>query len=90
MLVIGADQWVVFDTWKEPDEIRRLIPIAVASRPGEPAPRGDVRVFRIEQHPVSSSEIRARVAAGEAIDELVPPAVAREIARRGLYAGVRG
>jgi nicotinate-nucleotide adenylyltransferase len=90
VLVIGADQWVAFDTWKEPDEIRRLIPIAVAARPGEPTLGDDVRVFRIAQHPVSSSEIRARVAAGEAIDELVPRAVAREIARRGLYAGVRG
>jgi nicotinate-nucleotide adenylyltransferase len=90
VLVIGADQWAVFDTWKEPGEIRRLIPIAVAARPGEPVPGGDVRVFRIEQHPVSSSEIRARVAAGDSIDGLVPPAVASEIARRGLYAGVGG
>jgi nicotinate-nucleotide adenylyltransferase len=90
VLVIGADQWAGFDTWKEPEEVRRLIPIAVAARPGEPVARGGVRAFRIEQHPVSSSEIRARVAAGEAIDGLVPPAVAREISRRGLYAGVRG
>jgi nicotinate-nucleotide adenylyltransferase len=90
VLVIGADQWAAFDTWKEADEVRRLIPIAVAARPGEPVPGDDVRAFRIEEHPLSSSEIRARVAAGEAIDGLVPPAVAREIARRGLYAGVHG
>ena len=88
VLVIGADQWAGFDTWKEADEIRRLIPIAVAARPGQPVPGDDVRVFRIEQHPVSSSEIRARVAAGEPVEGLVPPPVAREIARGGLYAGV--
>lgn len=85
VLVLGADQWAAFDTWKEPEEILRLIPLAVASRPGQPVPGGDVRVFEIDRHPISSSEIRERVAAGEPIDELVPPAVAREIGRRRLY-----
>jgi nicotinate-nucleotide adenylyltransferase len=85
VLVLGADQWAAFDTWEEPEEVLRLIPVAVAARPGQPVPEGNVRVFEIDQHPVSSSEIRRRVAAGEPIDELVPPAVAREIERRGLY-----
>jgi nicotinate-nucleotide adenylyltransferase len=89
VFVVGADQWAVFDTWKEPDEVRRLIPIAVAARPGQPVPGDDVRVFHIEQHPVSSSEIRAQIATGASIDGLVPAPVAREIARRGLYAGGR-
>jgi nicotinate-nucleotide adenylyltransferase len=35
--------------------------------------------------PVSSSEVRERVARGEPIDGLVPPKVAEEIARLGLY-----
>jgi nicotinic acid mononucleotide adenylyltransferase len=34
---------------------------------------------------VSSSEIRARVARGERIDDLVPLPVSAEIARLGLY-----
>jgi nicotinate-nucleotide adenylyltransferase len=87
VLVLGADQWAVFDTWREPDEVRRLIPIAVAARPGQAVPQGGVRRFEIDQRPISSSEIRARVAAGESIDGLVPPAVAGEIERRGLYGG---
>lgn len=85
VLVIGADQWAVFDTWKEPEEIVRLIPIAVAARPGQPVPGGDVRVFTIEQVPIASSEIRKRIADGEALDEVVPAPVAREIERRSLY-----
>jgi nicotinate-nucleotide adenylyltransferase len=85
VLVIGADQWAVFDTWKEPEEILRRIPVAVATRPGQPAPSGGVQVFEIPQLPISSSDVRARIARGEAIDELVPPAVAREVERRGLY-----
>ena len=37
--------------------------------------------------PASSRDIRARVARGEAVDGLVPPAVARLIVELGLYAG---
>jgi nicotinate-nucleotide adenylyltransferase len=90
VFVIGADQWSVFDTWKEPGEIRKLISLAVAARPGERVPEGDVEVFHIDEHPISSSEVRGRIARGEPIDDLVPAAVAREIERRGLYAGGPG
>jgi nicotinate-nucleotide adenylyltransferase len=88
VFVLGADQWAVFDTWKEPEEILRLIPVAVAARPGQPVPAGDVQVFEIEQLPITSSELRERIARGERIDELVPAPVAREIERRGLYGRV--
>jgi nicotinate-nucleotide adenylyltransferase len=90
VFVIGADQWAVFDTWKEPQEILRLIPVAVAARPGQPVPAGDVQVFDIEQLPIASRDVRERIADGEPIDELVPAAVAREIERRGLYSGAPG
>ena len=46
-----------------------------------------VSFFEIEPHDVSSRAIRARVAAGEPVDGLVPPAVAAEIDRLGLYRG---
>jgi nicotinate-nucleotide adenylyltransferase len=91
VFVIGADEWAVFDTWKEPEEILRLIRVAVAERPGVPPPvipedlRDRVIVFPIEQQPVSAREIRARVADGEPIDGLVPPAVAEAIESQGLY-----
>ncbi|MBI4477914.1 MAG: nicotinate (nicotinamide) nucleotide adenylyltransferase, partial [Acidobacteria bacterium] len=47
----------------------------------------ETRVFllRAETPDVSSSEIRRRLAAGEPIEGLVPGAVARHIARHGLY-----
>jgi nicotinate-nucleotide adenylyltransferase len=90
VFVIGADQWAVFDTWKEPEEILRLIPVAVAARPGEPVPAGDVQVFEIEQLPIASRDVRERIARGEPIDDVVPAAVAREIERRWLYAGAPG
>jgi nicotinate-nucleotide adenylyltransferase len=85
VLVVGADQWAVFDTWREPDEILRLIPVAVAARPGQPIPADGVEVFEIEQLPIASSEVRERIERGEPIDNLVPAPVAREIEERGLY-----
>jgi nicotinate-nucleotide adenylyltransferase len=85
VFVIGADEWAAFDTWREPDEVRRLIPLAVAARPGEARPEGGVEVFEIEQRPISSSDLRGRLQRGEPVDGLVPAAVAREIERRGLY-----
>ena len=85
IFVLGADEWAAFETWKEPEEVRRLARIAVASRPGHPPPEGGVQVLEIDQRPISSSEVRARLAAGRAVDGLVPEQVAREIERRGLY-----
>ncbi len=85
VFVLGADEWEAFETWKEPDEVRRLARIAVASRPGHPRPEGDVQVLEIDQRAISSSDIRARLAAGNPVDDLVPDEVAREIERLGLY-----
>ena len=83
--VLGGDEWESFATWKEPEEVRRLARIAVGARPGFDPPEGDVEVLRIDQRPISSNEVRARVAAGEPIDDLVPPEVASEIEHLGLY-----
>lgn len=85
VFVLGSDEWAAFDSWKEPEEVRRLARIAVGARPGHPPPEGDVEIFRIDQRPISSSEIRFRIASGEPIDDLVPGEVAREIERLELY-----
>ena len=53
--------------------------IASLSRPDR------VELFPITPLPVSSSEVRDRVATGLPIDDLVPPAVAEAIDRLGLY-----
>ena len=84
VLVIGADEYLAFLSWKEPDAILELAKLAVAVRPGHELPEG-VTAFEMEPTPVSSTEIRRRVAAGEQIGDLVPPAVAAEIERLGLY-----
>ncbi len=44
-----------------------------------------VLFFEIEPNPAASRDVRARVAGGEPIDDLVPAAVASLIEERGLY-----
>jgi nicotinate-nucleotide adenylyltransferase len=98
IFLVGADEFADFPNWKEPDAVLELARLGVASRPGYPRERLEevqgglehperVLFFEVEPVPVSSSEIREKVARGESIDGLVPPAVAAEIAGRGLYRG---
>jgi nicotinate-nucleotide adenylyltransferase len=89
VLVIGDDELATFPTWKESDAVLELARLAVGERPGHAVTDASAGVtfFEIEPTPVSSTDIRRRVAAGESIDGLVPPAVAAEIERLGLYRG---
>lgn len=96
VFLIGADEFADFLSWKEPERVLELSRLGVASRPGTDHAAVDavrarvsrpdrVELFAIEPLAVSSSGIRARVAAGEPIDELVPRSVAVEVERLGLY-----
>ena len=96
VFLVGADEFAAFGSWKDPGRVLELAQLGVATRPGVDRGRLDavlaglerperVSFFPIEPLPVSSSDIRARVAAGEPIEDLVPPSVAAEIARLGLY-----
>jgi nicotinate-nucleotide adenylyltransferase len=98
LFLIGADQFVDFLTWKDPEGVLALAQIGVATRPGYPRERLDavlkqlsrpdrVELFEIEPVPISSREIRDRVSRGESIDGLVPVAVAELIRSLGLYRG---
>lgn len=84
-LLMGADQYSKLDTWHRPDDVRKLAGIGVFARPGI-ALKKDIQLIPFAPMHVSASEIRARVARGEDISQLVPSAVANYIARHGLYA----
>lgn len=96
IFLVGADEFADFLAWKEPEAVLELARLAVATRPGYPRERLEpvlaqlqaperVLFFEIDPVAVSSSEVRARIARGEPVDELIPAAVAAEIERRGLY-----
>ena len=90
LFVVGADQAAEFGRWKEPEEVLKWVKLAVGTRAGYPLPDlsryGDrVVPFDLASPDVSSSEVRRRIAAGEPIDDLVPPEVAKLIEELGLY-----
>jgi nicotinate-nucleotide adenylyltransferase len=98
LFLVGADEFCDFLTWKDPNGVIARARLGVATRPGHPRARldtvlaelsdpGRVTFFELEPLPISSREIRNRVARGEPIDRLVPPAVARLIHELGLYRG---
>jgi nicotinate-nucleotide adenylyltransferase len=95
-LVIGQDQYAGLHTWHRFDELLQRVTLAVALRPGAAA-EADARVRAVPMQritlppmPVSATDIRGRVAAGEAIADLVPPAVADYIDRHRLYRSESG
>ena len=100
-LILGADQYRAFDTWRDPDEILALARLAVmdrngasarASRPdavsrAEAAGESPVLFVPVERIDVSSSGVRAAIRSNADIAGLVPESVREIIAARGLYRG---
>lgn len=101
VFLVGADQFCDFLSWQEPDEVLRLARLAVATRPGFPPERLEavlaqleqpdrVRFFELDPVPVSSRELRARLAAGGDVTGDVPSAVAEIIRAERLYTDDHG
>jgi nicotinate-nucleotide adenylyltransferase len=89
-LVLGADAVANMSTWRRLDETRDLATVVVVERQGDvhASPPGEgwrVERVSIPRLDVSSTDVRERLAARRPIDGLVPPAVVRVIAARGIY-----
>jgi nicotinate-nucleotide adenylyltransferase len=92
--LIGADMLMFLPKWHRPTDLLREVNFLVMARPGWPldwdALPPEFRHLRehVVEAPhisITATEIRGRIGRGESIDDLVPPAVARYIAERGLY-----
>ncbi len=96
--IMGADSLADLPTWHEPERLLKENRIIVATRPGWEieeikeslgtlyhAYSDRVLPVEIPAIQISSSEVRARVAAGRSIRYLVPSLVARYIYKHGLY-----
>lgn len=92
-LLMGADQWAAFDTWRRWQDIAALARICVLARPGAPAPLPKPgmpvpQVLNLPPMDCSATAIREALAAGGApgdLARLLPEAVARYISSHGLY-----
>ncbi|MCD6339306.1 MAG: nicotinate-nucleotide adenylyltransferase [Verrucomicrobia bacterium] len=87
--IIGADHVPKLPRWREAEALARLVRFISVPRPGMVSPKAPepFQVNPLSGFPfaVSSSAIRARVARGEPIDLLTPPAVGEAILKMGLY-----
>ncbi len=84
--IMGADQLEGFGGWSRPERIVELARLAVAARPGSadpgledltgPVAAGRIDVVDMPEVPISSTQVRERLARGEDITDLVPEPVA--------------
>ena len=100
LLLMGTDMMLTLDRWREPEEIFKLCYPVYMRRESDPVIEGQIiaknkeylaRFGKVVRRvpcnfiDISSTEIRRRVRAGEAIDDVVPPSVATYVKEHGLY-----
>jgi nicotinate-nucleotide adenylyltransferase len=93
--ITGADALANILTWHDVDDLFSLAHFIGCTRPGHRLtgaglPDGKVSLVEIPALAISSSECRARVAAGEPVWYLVPDGVVQYIAKRHLYLRTTG
>ena len=95
VFIMGADSASTLLRWRDQETLRSLASYAIVTRAGQKvapetleALRGagySLEVVESQTPLVSSTDIRARVLAGEDISRLVPPGVERVIREKQLY-----
>jgi nicotinate-nucleotide adenylyltransferase len=89
--LIGADAFAEIRTWRRWEDVLGMVTFIVVTRPGhdyEVAPGAKVERLETVALPVSSSEVREKLARGEPVPELPEP-VLRYIRERALYGAAR-
>lgn len=86
-LILGSDLIGDFDKWKEPDVLEALVDLVVLTRAGNEDTRfhRPHHVVQNESVPISSGDVRRRIARNEPYRHLVPADVAHYIEQHGLY-----
>ena len=88
-LIVGQDSLTDLPGWRESEAILDMARILAAPRAGEPDPppavAGKFDMLSLAATPISSTEVRGRIARGEDVGDLVPPRVAALIHERGIY-----
>ena len=87
-LIIGGDNWAVFDRWYHAADIISHYPIVIYPRRGSAVdaaslPHG-VRLVDTPLYDISSTDVRQAVAEGRDISRMVPECIAADVRR--LYA----
>ena len=91
VLLMGGDNWALFDRWYHAEDILANYHIVVYPRRDclgslEVKDSASPQIIEAKLLDISSTEIRKRIKAGKGIRRLVPKAVADLIQKEGLYA----
>jgi nicotinate-nucleotide adenylyltransferase len=91
--ITGADALAAILGWHRSEDLFELAHFVGVTRPGhdltDPGfPTGRVSLVEVPALAISSTDCRARVAAGEPVWYLVPDGVVQYISKRGLYRSV--
>ena len=82
-LLIGADNWAVFDRWYHASDIIAHYPIAIYPRTGSSIDTdtlpSTVRMYDTGLYDISSTEVREKVARGEDVSQLVPKEILKDV-----------
>lgn len=89
-LIIGQDALNDLPTWYAPEGILEEARLLVLPRPGMSRPlpevlEGHYEMLPFEKSDLSSTDVRRRILAGDAVDDSLPPAVLRIVEEKGLY-----
>ena len=101
-LAVGSDMMLSFDGWHRWQDILRIARVVVTSRDIGDAPAlhakakqldpsgGRILFAPVQALPMASSQLRARLAAGEECEAELPEEVRSVIRREGLYRNTEG
>ncbi len=87
-LIIGSDNWRIFDKWREPQRILDEYGVIVYLRPGYPVEKNHIAGLEVVQAPmadVSSTFIRQAIAKGRNMGCFLPHGVYKYIMDNKLY-----
>lgn len=90
VLLVGSDNWLCFDRWRNHEKIIREFGILIYPRPGSDIdamnlPENVMLLRDVPQALISSTFIRSGLAAGKDMNFLVPDGVLDYIKTTGLY-----
>ena len=87
-IIIGSDNWAVFDKWKDSDRILEEFGVLVYPRPGYPIPDGHTDGMEVIKAPVidlSSTFIRSAISKNRDVSFFLPEGVYKYILDNRLY-----
>jgi|MDSW01.2.fsa_nt_gb nicotinate-nucleotide adenylyltransferase len=83
-MLMGADLLAERSRWYRFDDLEKLVKIVVVGRGGFDSTPGE-NVYEVDLPEVSSSDIRARLKAGQSVDGLIPVTIRNYLIKSNLY-----